>query len=144
MVGDTTWLATQGEGLVALDRMGRIVEELTRKEGLSNNLVYSLEHANGVFVAGTADGLNLVNGKRVRRIGTAEGLSQSEFNSGASFWDAPRKQMYIGGLMGYTVLDMTQPWFDTQHQLESYVSAIHTAMGPSTAKSARSEEHTSE
>ena len=135
-VGDTTWLATQGEGLVALDRTGRIVEVLTRKEGLSNNLVYSLEHTNGVFVAGTADGLNLVDGKRIRRIGVAEGLSQSEFNSGASFWDEVRQRMYVGGLMGYTVLDMTQPWFDSEHQLESYVTEIHTAMGPSTAKSA--------
>jgi len=134
MVGDTIWLATQGEGLVALDRAGHIVDVLTRKEGLSNNLVYSLEHTNGVFVAGTADGLNLVNGQRVRRIGMAEGLSQSEFNSGASFWDAPRQRMYVGGLMGYTVLDMAQQWFEPRNQLKSYVTEIHIATGASGGK----------
>ncbi len=134
-VADTIWLATQGEGLIAIDRDGQIVEALTRKEGLSNNLVYSLEYANGIFVAGTADGLNLVSGKQVRRIGMAEGLSQSEFNSGASFWDAARQRMYIGGLMGYTVLDMDQSWFNRQHQLESYVTEIHIARGYSGEKS---------
>ncbi|MEC3879000.1 sensor histidine kinase [Parapedobacter sp. 10938] len=136
VVGDTIWLATQGEGLVALDSAGRITDVLTRNEGLSNNLVYSLEHTNGVFVVGTADGLNLISGHRVRRIGMAEGLSQSEFNSGASFWDAPRQRMYVGGLMGYTVLDMTQPWFEHQSQLKSYVTEIHTATGASGGKSA--------
>lgn len=135
-VGDTTWLATQGEGMVAIDGAGRVVGALTGKEGLSNNLVYSLEYANAMFVAGTADGLNLIQGHQVRRIGLAEGLSQSEFNSGASFWDADRRRMYVGGLMGYTVLDMTQPWFDRQAQLESYVTEIHTAKGASVEKSA--------
>lgn len=135
-IGDTIWLATQGEGVVAINPAGDVVDVLTRKEGLSNNLVYSLEHANGIFVAGTADGLNLINGKKVRRIGMAEGLSQSEFNSGASFWDATRLRMYVGGLMGYTMLDMTQPWFEHQHQLESYVTEIHTATGSSGTKSA--------
>ena len=136
MVGDTIWLATQGEGVVALNRAGRMVDALTRKQGLSNNLVYSLEYTNGVFVAGTADGLNLIKGTLVRRIGMAEGLTQSEFNSGASFLDTPRQRMYIGGLMGYTVLDVAQPWFERQHQLESYVTEIHTATGATSEKSA--------
>lgn len=136
VVGDTIWLATQGNGMVATDRTGHTLQALTTGEGLSNNLVYSLEHANGIFVAGTADGLNMVQGNVVRRIGMAEGLTQSEFNSGASFWDVPRQRLYIGGLMGYTALDMTQPWFEHPHQLESYVTEIHTATGASGEKSA--------
>src|SRR5690606_34159191 len=136
VVGDTIWLATQGNGMVAIDNTGNVLRAVTTGEGLSNNMVYSLEHANGIFVAGTADGLNLVKGNVVRRIGMAEGLTQWEFNSGASFWDAPRQRLYIGGLMGYTVLDMTQPWFKHPHQLESYVTEIHTATGASGKKSA--------
>ena len=136
VVGDRIWLATQGNGMVAIDRLGHVVQAVTAREGLSNNLVYSLEYANHVFVAGTADGLNLVKDSLVRRIGVAEGLSQSEFNSGASFWDADRQRMYIGGLVGYTVLDMTQPWFERQHQLESYVTEIHTVQGSSGEKKA--------
>src|SRR5690606_27341370 len=60
IVGDTTWLATQGNGLVAIDYAGNVLRTITTSEGLSNNLVYSLEYANGMLVAGTADGLNLV------------------------------------------------------------------------------------
>lgn len=136
VVDDTIWLATQGNGMVAIDKTGHIVRAITTNEGLSNNLVYSMEHANGLFIAGTADGLNLVKGTVVRRIGMAEGLTQSEFNSGASFWDVPRQRLYIGGLMGYTALDMAQPWFERPHQLESYVTEIHTATGASGEKSA--------
>ncbi|MGV3762197.1 sensor histidine kinase [Parapedobacter sp.] len=136
IVGDTIWLATQGNGMVAIGKTGHMLGEMTTGEGLSNNLVYSLEYANGIFVAGTAAGLNLVKGNVVRRIGMAEGLTQSEFNSGASFWDAARQRMYVGGLMGYTVLDMAQPWFERPHQLESYVTEIHTAAGASGERSA--------
>ena len=136
VVGDTIWLATQGEGLLAIDVEGRVLQTITTKEGLSNNLVYSLEQVGGLQVVGTANGLNIVNNRRVRRIGIAEGLSQSEFNSGASFWDPTRKRVYVGGLMGYTVLDMNQPWFEDQNQLESYVTEIHTATGANGEKSA--------
>ncbi|WP_257666072.1 sensor histidine kinase [Parapedobacter tibetensis] len=135
-VGDTLWVATQGKGLVAIDAEGRILQTFTTEEGLSNNLIYSLEYADGILIAGTADGLNLIRNQQVRRIGTAEGLSQSEFNSGASFWDERRKRVYVGGLMGYTVLDMTQRWFDNNDQLESYVTEIHTSKGNTGAKSA--------
>jgi len=128
-VGDTLWVATQGQGLVAIDAEGHVLQTITTAEGLSNNLVYSLEYANGTLVVGTAEGLNLINGQQVRRIGMVEGLSQSEFNSGASFWDEPRKRVYVGGLMGYTVLDMSQRWFDNDGQLESYVTEIHTSEG---------------
>lgn len=129
VVGDTIWLATQGEGLSAIDAEGRVLETITTKDGLSNNLVYSLEHVDGLQVVGTANGLNILHGRRIRRFGMAEGLSQSEFNSGASFWDAARKKMYVGGLMGYTVLDMSRQWLGGQSQLESYVTEIHTAIG---------------
>ena len=134
VVGDTIWLATQGNGLVALDSTGRELQTFTTGNGLSDNLVYSLEYANGIFVAGTADGLNLLDGHQMRRIGTAEGLAQSEFNSGASFWDAKRQQLYMGGLMGYTRLDMEQPWFSGQNRLVSYVTEIHTTTGASDKK----------
>lgn len=135
-VGDTLWVATQGKGLVAIDVDGRVLQAITTADGLSNNLVYSLEYADGMLVAGSADGLNLIKGNQVRRIGRAEGLNQSEFNSGASFWDQPRKRVYMGGLMGYTVLDMTRQWFDNSSQLESYVTEIHTFEGRTGKKSA--------
>lgn len=135
-LGDTIWLATQGDGLVAIDAEGHVLQTITTKEGLSNNLVYSLEQVGSLQVVGTANGLNIVSNQRIRRIGIAEGLSQSEFNSGASFWDEARQRVYIGGLMGYTVLDMTQPWFGSQNQLESYVTEIHTATRASGQKSA--------
>nr|WP_295923864.1 hypothetical protein [uncultured Dyadobacter sp.] len=128
--GSKLWVATQGAGLVALDRDGREIRDLTTENGLSNNLVYSLERVGGVMILGTADGLNLVDAQqRVRRIGMEEGLSQSEFNSGASYVDKVRKRVYVGGLMGYTVLNMSYDWFDKNDQLESYVTEIHTSTG---------------
>lgn len=128
--GDKRWIASQGAGLVAIDNNGREVQHITTENGLSNNLIYSLEKVGGVMVLGTADGLNLVNAQqRVRRIGMAEGLSQSEFNSGASFVDKARRRVYVGGLMGYTVLDMNRDWFGQHDQLESYVTEIHTSTG---------------
>lgn len=137
VVNDTLWLATQGDGLVAIDAEGRVLRRLTTAEGLSNNLIYSLEWLNGVMVVGTANGLNLIDGQqRIRRIGTAEGLSQSEFNSGASFLDTARNRIFVGGLMGYTVLDMTYDWFKGRDQLESYVTEIHTLAGHTGTKSA--------
>ena len=72
---------------------------------------------------------------RVRRIGVAEGLSQSEFNSGATFVDAKRKRVYVGGLLGYAVLDMRQAWFDPTNQLESFVAEVHTSTGKTGQKS---------
>lgn len=130
------WIATQGAGLVGLDRQWNKVNQLTTASGLTNNLVYSLEQIDGVKVLGTADGLNLVDGQyRVQRIGTAEGLSQSEFNSGASFVDARRKRLYVGGLSGYAVLDMCQAWFDSTRQLRSFVAEVHTSTGKTGQKS---------
>ncbi len=134
--GDTTWIATQGNGLVALDATGAVLQSITTDDGLSNNLVYSLEQVDDMLVVGTANGLNLLKGNQVRRIGIAEGLGQSEFNSGASFWDAPRKRMYIGGLAGYTVLDMTQPWFATDKGVTSYITEIHISKDKAGEKSA--------
>lgn len=128
--GHKLWVATQGAGMVAMDRNGGELQHLTTENGLSNNLIYSLERVGDVMILGTADGLNLVDGQqRVRRIGMAEGLSQSEFNSGASFVDKARKRVYVGGLMGYTVLNMNHDWFDKNDQLESYVTEIHTSTG---------------
>ena len=127
VVNDTIWLATQGDGLVAIDSGGAIIQRLTTADGLSNNIIYSLEWLDGIKVAGTANGLNLIDGQqRIRRIGMSEGLSQSEFNSGASFRDTARNRLFIGGLMGYTLLDMTYDWFDGKGQLQSYVTEIHT------------------
>lgn len=128
--GSKWWIATQGAGLVAMGSDGSEAARVTTDNGLSNNLIYSLERVDGVMVLGTADGLNLVDAQhRVRRIGRAEGLSQSEFNSGASFVDKARRRVYVGGLSGYTVLDMNQNWFDRNDQLESYVTEIHTSTG---------------
>ncbi len=135
-VGDTLWVATQGKGLVAIDAGGQVLQSFTTGEGLSNNLIYSLEHVDGILVVGTADGLNLIRDRQVRRIGMAEGLRQSEFNSGASFLDTARGRVYVGGLMGYTVLDMAQRWFDNRSQLESFVTEIHTSARNAGGKSA--------
>lgn len=134
--GDTTWVATQGSGLVGIGTSGAILQSITTDEGLGNNLVYSLEQVGDILVVGTANGLNLLKGNQVRRIGMAEGLGQSEFNSGASVWDTVRNHVYVGGLTGYTVLDMRQSWFEDRSPMESYITEIHVSTGRTGHKSA--------
>lgn len=132
---DEIWLATQGQGLVKIDGRGDVIKNITTKEGLSNNLVYSLEHVRGTLIAGTADGLNLVKGNRIRNIDRTEGLLQSEFNSGASFWDRERQRVFVGGLMGYTILDMTLDWmYENERQLESYITEFQLSKGSNGTK----------
>lgn len=130
-MGDTLWLATQGKGVVGLDKDFREVKAIGQAAGLSNDLVYSLEHAQGTLVAGTADGLNLIREGNIRIIRSAEGLTQSEFNASASFWDPYGQKMYVGGLMGYTVLDMTAPWFEPAESLEGFVTEVFVSSSTS-------------
>lgn len=126
LLGDTLWIATQGKGLIALDKSNQEIANLATLDGLSNNLVYSLENADGTLVAGTARGLNLIRNGHIRIIHRAEGLAQSEFNASASFWDPLHKKMYVGGLNGYTVLDMAEDWFAPAEPLTSHVTEIYT------------------
>jgi ligand-binding sensor domain-containing protein len=123
-VKDTIWLATQEKGLVALNREGKFMKNWTRLDGLSSDVVYSLEFIKGMKIIGTADGLNIVQNGMVRRLSENEGLSHAEYNFGASFWDAPRQRLFMGSLHGYTVLDMTQDWMHVT-EAESYINEVH-------------------
>ncbi len=123
---DTLWLATQGKGLVAIDKNGSILKSWTQSEGLSANTVFSLEIVNGFIMAGTADGLSLIQNGRIRRITEKEGLIHAEFNSAASYWDAPRRRVYMGGIKGYTILETNKLQIMSK-VAQSYVTELHIA-----------------
>src|SRR5690606_25909324 len=63
------------------------------------------------------------------------GLLQSEFNLGASCWARERKRVFVGGLMGYTILDMTLAWmYENERQLESYITEFQLSKGSNGTK----------
>ena len=113
-IKDTIWLATQNNGVVGIDKKGKILKTINTTHGLSDNLVYSLAIANGYKVAGTYKGLNIIKGKRIKKPNTKSDITQVEFNHGASFYDPDTRQLYMGGLNGYTILDMNTPWFENK------------------------------
>ncbi len=121
---DSIWLATDGQGLVAIDRNGKILKSYTKSNGLSDDLVYSLEIAGKVKVAGTSNGINLIEGNSIKKLDEKDGLTQNEFNYGASFYDKETNQAYFGGLNGYTVLNMNKDWFKTTKISKSIISEL--------------------
>lgn len=120
------YLATQGGGIHVLDGNFRVVKVLDRSKGLGHNVVYSLEKANDVWIAGTADGVNFIKGDSIRLLNVSDGLIQSEFNSSASFYDSLDNKVYMGGLNGYAVFDMDLNWFNEVQSYKSYITELHT------------------
>lgn len=97
------WLGTYGGGLNALNPVNERVRHYTEKEGLSNNVVYSV-------VLGDASTLwmstNLGLSKLEKSSGTLkmflekDGLQSNEFNLGAGYKSADGK-LYFGGINGF-------------------------------------------
>jgi ligand-binding sensor domain-containing protein/two-component sensor histidine kinase len=121
---DTLWLATQGKGLVAIDQNGSLLKNWTQSEGLSANTVFSLEIIEGLKLAGTSDGLSLLENGLIRRISEKEGLLHPEFNAAASFWDQPRGRVFMGGIKGYTILEVAKLQIQSR-PVESYITELH-------------------
>jgi ligand-binding sensor domain-containing protein len=66
---DAIWVGT-AEGLVALDRTGRIVQQYTRRDGLPGRSVLALARLHdGRIVVGSSNGAAIVDGGHLARIG---------------------------------------------------------------------------
>jgi len=127
---DTLWLATQGRGLVAINERGELLNSWTKSEGLSDNTVFSMEMVNDLKAIGTADGLNLFQKGKMWHMKEKDGLKHPEFNSGATFWDAQRGRLYMGGLQGYSILETEMLQMSSLIE-PSYVSELHIASSQS-------------
>lgn len=129
---DTIWVATQGKGLVAVDKQGNFLKNWTKADGLSDNTIFSLEIIDRLKVLGTADGLSLMEGGSVWHLNTKDGIQHPEFNSGASYWDESTRKLYLGGLKGYVVLEPDSLRLNANVE-NSYIAEVHIASTNRTA-----------
>ena len=98
----TIWLATAGAGLIKWDTQKKQGKIISKKEGLPNNVVYSiLPDKKGNLWMSTNKGLASYEKKtrRIRIYKKEDGLAGDEFNLGASFLGS-NGVFYFGGIYG--------------------------------------------
>jgi ligand-binding sensor domain-containing protein len=92
----TIWAGTWGGGVSKFD--GKSWTNITKKDGLSGNMVYSMARdAKGVFWFGTDNGVSRYDGKTWRKITRAEGLLDSAVYAIAP---APNGDIWVGTRRG--------------------------------------------
>jgi len=94
----TIWAGTWGGGVSKFD--GKAWSNLTKKDGLSGNMVYSIARdAKGALWFGTDDGVSRYDGKSWRKFGRAQGLLDSAVYAIAV---APNGDIWVGTRRGVT------------------------------------------
>ena len=97
------WFGTFGSGLMRWDEKTQKMESFTSKNGLPNNVVYSvLEGKDGNLWLSTNKGICRFNPKTFATTNYAEtdGLMSNEFNSGA-FMLSKTGELFFGGIYGF-------------------------------------------
>ena len=109
---DQFWLATNGRGLVRINKKGKVLQEIKFNEGLVGNSVFSVYLEHNVLLAGTNGGLSLIDLREgVRTIDFEISEQQipaftQEFNHSAVFVDTAGNQLIMGGLQGLLFLNL--------------------------------------
>jgi two-component system sensor histidine kinase ChiS len=102
--GGTLWVGTD-HGLNKMDRAtGRFIA-YTTKDGLPNNVIYSiLPDRHGNFWLTTNHGLSRFNpvDLSIRNYDEEDGLQSNEFNTGA-YYVSPSGEMFLGGINGFNI-----------------------------------------
>ncbi len=96
------WIGTQN-GLYRLDKETEIFTGFGTKEGLTNNVIYSiLEDNRKNLWLSTNSGLFKLNKKKLKftHYTIKEGITSKEFNLGAQFKDTKKNLLYFGGTKG--------------------------------------------
>ena len=97
------WLATYGGGINKFDTVKETFKYYTTKDGLLNNVVYSvLRDEEGMVWISSNNGLSKFNPKTetFRNYGEDDGVQSHEFNQGAFYLGATGR-MYFGGNNGF-------------------------------------------
>jgi len=98
------WIATKGGGLVRWNPITNETKQYTKKNGLSDNLLYAVyEDDSGRLWLPSNRGLMLFNPKTesIRVFTTEDGIAHNEFNTFSHFKDEDGR-MYLGGIDGLT------------------------------------------
>lgn len=97
------WLGTFGSGLIFVNLDNNYIRVLTKKDGLSNNVIYGLMKDNqGRLWFSTNRGIGSYNlaTSRIHNYTEKNGLVSDEFNSNAVF-KTKNGEMFFGGIEGF-------------------------------------------
>ena len=106
----TTWLGTEGEGLISYNPKTKSTYKYGVKEGLPNEVVYGIlpDHENNLWLS-TNNGISRINleTKKVKNFDEFDGLQGNEFNYGA-FLKSKDGTLYFGGTNGLNYFDPSE------------------------------------
>jgi len=100
-------MTTRGSGLLRWNRTSNKIEQLTTKDGLAHDFLYSIhEDKKGFFWIPTNDGLMRFNPSNYSNITfkKEDGLACNEFNT-FSKYVAPSGKIFLGGINGLIEFD---------------------------------------
>lgn len=69
-------------------------------------------------------GLSLIKQGEIITLNRNNGLIQNEFNHSSSFYSPVTQKLYMGGLEGYTVLDMSKTWAKKNEEAKNQITQI--------------------
>jgi signal transduction histidine kinase/DNA-binding response OmpR family regulator/ligand-binding sensor domain-containing protein len=119
------WLGTFGGGLSRFDKRTGQVRNITTKDGLPNDVVYTaIPDRFGNVWAGTNQGLARVDKRtfQVRVYTREDGLQADEFNRFHSII-LPHGRIFLGGIEGITSFDPAKPYED-KFQPKTLITSI--------------------
>lgn len=115
-VGSEFWIGTEGKGILVLDKKGAVKDTIDNRNGLTNDIVYSLEEEGGFVVAGTQNGLSIINRETnsIQNYSQLDQLPANEFNHSASFSQGDTAYFgTINGLVRFSISDAGTPFKPT-------------------------------
>ncbi len=102
---DTLWVGTYGGGLLKFLTSGSLVERYTEKDGLSNNVIYTIvPDSLDNFWFSTNKGICVFDREKFKKYTIEDGLQSNEFSIGAAFRDQ-NGEIFFGGINGYNVFN---------------------------------------
>lgn len=127
---DTLWLATQSQGLVAVNRQGAWLASLDSKDGLVSDQVFGIERIGGSMIALTDRGYSVISHR-----GIYSGLHGSkgasvEFNHGSHAIHPVDSTLYAGGVSGWHIIP--KPRMSKQNRALNIRLSEWKTSGPST------------
>ncbi len=99
------WIASEGKGLVKVDKYGGIEKIYNEKAGLANNLTYCiLEDNHNMLWISTANGLSCFNPETesFRNYDKQDGLQGNQFTYGAAI-ETKAGELVFGGINGFNI-----------------------------------------
>ena len=127
-VADTVWAATSGYGVIRYDKQGKAIDTLDLTKGLASSVVYSLTQTSRFVMAGTKNGLSVIDKKtaQIKNYSTLDQLPANEFNSNANF--RMGSTVYLGTIDGVVHLNTTHLDLEKEKKLEGNIYLTDLSM----------------